>query len=343
MNVPFPPLFLWPVVVGMVVGAILWRRWQRRAFLAAPAEDWPKHAPRGWKNARFLPWFLAIAGAIGAYSLWRFSAPCVYGRIVDAATGKPIPNALVMRRIHRRGPPSLAESGITVAEPFSSWKTHAGQSGRFFLPGWVSLFPFGISGTSGMTWVVYHPGWMPGRECISKGFTGPGGCGGEGGFITPEPWVLAKTEHHFGLTRLELRVYPPTLEGVTFRAHTGTGEVVRIDTPPDADPWGEYFRRLNVLVQYRNLRVEEFAKEATAYVERGLPLSDRIASQFLELVGAPIMERPISRDHDRKVLLLRKAILDYCNQTPTSAFCRRCAVGIGYIREFFQNEKPGAR
>ena len=80
MNVPFPPLLLWPVVIGMVVGGILWRRWQVRAFRAAPAEDWPKHAPGGWKHSRIYPLLLAIAGVIGAYSLWRFSAPCVYGR-----------------------------------------------------------------------------------------------------------------------------------------------------------------------------------------------------------------------------------------------------------------------
>jgi hypothetical protein len=286
---------------------------------------------------------LVTATVIGAFSLWRFSAPCVYGRVVDAATGKPVVGALVMRTISRKGPPSLAESGSTVAEPFSSWKTHTGQSGRFFLPGWVSLFPFGIAGTSGMTWVAYHPGLMPGRGCLSKGFTGPGGCGGEGDFSSPDPWVLVKVDRHFGLTRLQLRVYPPTLEGVTFRAYTATGEVVPVDTPTDADPWGEYFRRLNVLVQYGNLTVEEFVKEAVAYVEKSLPLTDTTASQFLELVGAPITERPIQRDHDRQILLLRKAILDFCNQTPTSDFCRRYAVGIGYIREYFQREGGLAR
>jgi hypothetical protein len=267
MNVPFSPPLLWPVVVVIVVAAVFWRRWQKRAFLAAPAEDWPKHAPKGWKHSRIYPWLFVIAGVIGAYSLWRFSAPCVYGQVVDATTDKPVAGALVMRTISRKGPPSLAESGSIIAESFSFWTTHTGKTGHFFLPGWVSLFPFGISGTSGMTWVVYHPGLMPGRGCLSEGFTGPGGCGGEGTFTSPDPWVLVNVARHFGLTRLELRIYPPTLEGVTFQAYTGTGEIVRINTPGDADPWGEYFRRLNVLVQYRDLTIEEFVKEAKRYAK----------------------------------------------------------------------------
>jgi hypothetical protein len=313
------------------VGAILWRRWQRRAFLAAPAEDWPKHAPRGWKNARFLPWFLAIAGAIGAYSLWRFSAPCVYGRIVDAATGKPIPNALVMRRIHRRGPPSLAESGITVAEPFSSWKTHAGQSGRFFLPGWVSLFPFGISGTSGMTWVVYHPGLMPGRWCLSKGFTGPGGCGGEGTFTSPDPWVLANVARHFGLTRLEVRIYPPTLEDVKLQADTTTGEVVPVHTP-GGDPWGEYFRRLNLLVQYRYLLVEEFVKEARRYAKsQDLTTSiyDAIYQVQQSLGG---LEESGKYDRPEQALILLGIQEEYCKRHAAE---RRCATDYFEQRRSF--------
>jgi len=323
MNVPFPPILLWPVVVGMVVGAILWRRWQRSAFLAAPPEDWPKHAPRGWKNARFLPWFLAIAGLLGAYSLWRFSAPFVYGRVLNAATGMPISGALVMRGISRKGPPSLAESGTVGAEPFSSWKTRTDGSGRFFLPGWVSLFPFGIAGTSGMTWVVYQPGLMPGRGCISKGFTGPGGCGGEGGFSTADPWVLANVQQHSGLIHLEVRIYPPTLEGVVFRSYYApTGEFIRVETPPDADPWGEYFRRLNVLVQYRNLTMEEFVKEAVAYLER-----DSLTEGMLD----PLSELASRMGTRPERTLLVRHIVDYCNSHPSSSTCRH--VGPRYVLE----------
>jgi hypothetical protein len=323
MNVPFPPPLLWPVVVVIVVGAVFWRRWQKRAFLAAPAEDWPKHAPKGWKHSRIYPWLFVIAGVIGAYSLWRFSAPCVYGQVVDATTDKPVAGALVMRTISRKGPPSLAESGSIIAESFSFWTTHTGKTGHFFLPGWVSLFPFGISGTSGMTWVVYHPGLMPGRGCLSEGFTGPGGCGGESGFSSADPWVLANAERHFGMIHLELRIYPPTLEGVVFRSYYApTGEFIRVDTPADADPWGEYFRRLNVLTQSRYLTIEEFVKEAVAYVERD-SLTEGMLDPFSELASRMGTRR-------ERALLVRH-IVDYCNSHPNSSTCRH--VGPRYVLE----------
>ncbi len=114
MNLPFSPIWLWPLVVGMVVGAVLWRRLQNRAILEAPPQDWPKHAPKGFAHHRIVPVLLGLAGLIGAYSLWRFSAPCVYGTVLDAATGQPVAGALVMRTISRMGPPSLAESGTVT-------------------------------------------------------------------------------------------------------------------------------------------------------------------------------------------------------------------------------------
>ena len=41
MNVPFPPLLLWPVVIGMVVGGILWRLWPQPRQRASPPEVSP--------------------------------------------------------------------------------------------------------------------------------------------------------------------------------------------------------------------------------------------------------------------------------------------------------------
>jgi hypothetical protein len=265
MNVPFPPVLLWPVVIGMVVGAFLWRRLQNRAILLAPPQDWPKHAPTGWRHWRTLPVLLAVAGLIIAYSLWRFSAPCVYGLVVDATTGEPVAGAQVLRTIFRMGPPSLAESGTVNGEPFSSWRTHTGKGGRFFLPGFVSVVPIGIAGTSGITWVVYRPGLMPAEGCLSKGFASDAGCGVGSGFTSPDPWVLQSAVRHLGAFHLDVKIYPPTLKGVTFRSFTDRGAIVPIATPPDADPWGQYFRRLNLLVQSRYLSEEQFVKEAEAY------------------------------------------------------------------------------
>jgi hypothetical protein len=265
MNVPFPPVLLWPVVIGMVVGALLWRRLQNRAILVAPPQDWPKHAPKGWTHWRILPVLLALAGLIGAYSLWRFSAPCVYGLVLDASTGQPIAGAKVLRTISRMGPPSLAESGTVNAEPFSSWRTHTGKGGRFFLPGFVSLVPIGIAGTSGITWVVYRPGLMPAEGCLSKGFASDAGCGVGSGFKSPDPWVLHKAVRHLGAFHLEVKTFPPTLQGVTFRAFTDKGAIVPVSPPADADPWGEYFRRLKLLTQFRYLSVESFVEDAATF------------------------------------------------------------------------------
>jgi hypothetical protein len=323
MNVPFSPLWLWPVVIGMVVGAILWQRWQVRAFRAAPAEDWPKHAPKGWKNVRILPWFLAIAGVIGAYSLWRFSAPSVHGIVLNAATGQGIRGAMVARKVFRSAQTSLTEGPGVFTEPWSRVQTHTDSRGRFFLPGYISLFPVGIRGECGMAWKVFAPGYMIAGGCEQKGFPTPDGCGPDGVLSFPDPWITTDSQRRLGSIRLQVRLSRPS---------AGPG-----------DPWGEYFRRLNVLTQFRYLKREDFMREAVAYVERGLPLSDGIAFQFLELVGAPIIERPIPRDHDRSVLRLRKAILDYCDRASTSDFCRRSAVGVGYIREFFSREGSHAK
>ena len=338
MNVPFPPLLLWPVVIGIIVGAILWRRWQVRAFRAAPAEDWPKHAPKGWKHSRAYPWLLVIATVIGAYSLWRFSAPCVYGRVVDATTGKPVAGALVMRTISRKGPPSLAESGSITAEPFSFYQFRTGKSGRFFLPGWVSLMPIGIAGTSGMTWVVYHPGLMPGRGCVSEGFPFPQGCGGEGSFSSPDPWVLDTPERHVGSIHLEVRLYPPTLEGVIFRAYTGTGKVVPVETPANADPWGEYFRRLNVLTQSQYLKKDEFVQEAVGYAENR-PLTEGMMLEIGSLVPSGPCDTPYCRDP--RIRKLARAVVEYCDRTLDSEYCRpRRSQMIQRLREWLEKDGP---
>jgi hypothetical protein len=326
MNVPFPPFLLWPVVIAMVVGAFFWRRWQNRAILAAPPQDWPRHAPRGCKHFRIFPWLLAIAGVIGAYSLWRFSAPCVYGRVVDATTGKPVAGALVMRTISRKGPPSLAESGSITSEPFSFFRIKTRRDGRFLLPGWVSLIPIGIAGTSGIAWVVYHPGLMPGRGCVFEGFAYPSGCGGEGSFSSPDPWVLDSEVRHADWVHLEVRLYPPTLEGVTFRAHTGTGKVVPVETPANADPWGEYFRRLNVLVQVRYLRIDEFAKEAKVFLGQ-----HQVTEGMIDPLAELADRLPFGSDYE----LFANAVISFCNANPATSACSHVgprALAVQYSR-----------
>jgi hypothetical protein len=323
MNVPFPPVLLWPVVIGMVVGALSWRRWQKRATAAGPSEELSKNAPKGWRLFGLFPWMLAIVGVVGAYSLWRFSAPSLYGVVLDGATGQGIPNALVARKVFRSAQVSLTESPGIFTELWSRVETRTDPRGRFRLPGYISLLPLGIQGESGMAWNVFASGYMIAGGCEFKGFKSGDGCGAEGGFSYPDAWATTSVKRRFGRIGLEVRL----------RALPAT----------DGNAWGEYFRRLNLLVQYRYIKKDELVQQAVGYARRSSPLNDEIAVQFLELVGAPILERPIPHDRDPQVLFLRKAIVNYCDQAPESDFCRRYAVGLGYIRQYFLQKDFGAR
>jgi hypothetical protein len=265
MNVPFPSLLLWPVVIVMVVGAFFWRRWQNRAILAASPQDWPKHAPRGWKHFRIYPWLLAIAGVIGAYSLWRFSAPSLHGRVVDAATGKGIPGALVTRRVYRAAQVSLTEGPQVLGEAWGQVQTRTDSQGRFRLPGYVSLFPIGIRGESGLAWKVFAQGYMIAGGCEQEGLRRPHGCGGDGGFSYPDRWVATDTESRLSTIRLQIRLTHPV--------------------PGPGDPLDEYFRRLNLLVQYRYIKVEEFVKESVAFTRRH-ELTSNIRSELTRVRGS---------------------------------------------------------
>jgi len=265
MNVPFSPLWLWPVVIGMVVGAFFWRRWQVKAFRVASAEDWPKHAPKGWKHSRIYPWLLVIASVIGAYSLWRFSAPSVHGVVLDAATGEGIPDAVVARKVFRSGQRSLTEGPRVLREAWGRVQTRTDSQGRFRLPGYVSLFPVGIRGESGMAWKVFAPGYMIAGGCEVEGFPAQDGCGPDGAFSHPDPWVTTESQRRLGSIRLHARLARPP---------SGPG-----------DPWGEYFRRLNLLVQYGYLEVEGFVKEALSFAEQH-ELSLNTRSAFAQVRGS---------------------------------------------------------
>jgi hypothetical protein len=314
MNVPFPPLLLWPVVIGIVVCAILWRRWQKRAFLAAPVEDWPKHAPRGWKHARGYPWVLAVAGLLGAYSLWRFSAPSIHGVVLDVATGQGVPEATVARKVFRSAQVSLTEGPGVFTEPWSRVQTRTDSQGRFRLPGYVSLLPFGIRGECGMAWKVFAPGYIAAGGCERKGFPADDGCGPDGAYSYPDPWVATNSKRGVGSFRLEIRVSRP---------QTAAG-----------DPWGEYFRRLDLLVQYRYLNKDQFIQEAVNYVERHPP-TEGMMLPIGSLVPSGPCDTPYCRDP--RIRRLTKAIVEYCDDAPNSEYCRpRRGQMIQRLREWLE-------
>ncbi len=241
--------------------------------------------------------------------------PTIRGRVVEAKTNRPIAGARLARWFEREDS-CLAPGGSDVRSVAGSFlAVTTGKDGSFEWPAWTSL----TSPIKTMRWYIYHPDWV-----AEDGWFNHPRSGLDGYFLGisgVEPW-LHLDSHPVG-SHLEV--------------------TLRMEPKDSTAAWEAHFQRMKSLTQYGKLDVEYFVKEAVAYVQRAQPLSDGIASRILELVGAPINERPITRDHDPQVLRLRKAIVDYCDQTPGSEFCSRSAVGIGYIRGFFQKEASRAR
>jgi hypothetical protein len=243
---------------------------------------------------------LALAGLAGGYTLWRFSAPSLHGVVLDAATGQPIAGAMVARKVFRAAQVSLTESTGVFTEPRSLVETQTDSTGRFRLPGFVSLVPIGILGESGMAWKVFSQEHMVAGGCESEGFPAAYGCGAESPFYYTYPWDTATSRRRFGSIRLEVRVSPPP--------------------PGSTDFWGEYFRRLNLLAQDRYITLGRFAEEAVRYLGWH-PLSERMVDPFAELAD----RLPYGREYD----VVARAVVEYCNATPTSVACHH--VGPSYL------------
>ena len=304
--------------------------------------------------AGFPLWFLLFYG--GAIKLHEWSAPVialppVHVRVVDGATGAPIPEAQVMRGFYREGSPQAFDGASPDGVAGSLVKGMTDAKGTAVLPGTESIARRGIPGLTGMSWVVFKPGWMPASGCYTEAPMREGGCSGFGGMDFSDPWFQLKLNRFKDQVGLDVRLIALPAQGAPSIRFDNS---VQITTTPlvysytdgkklEQDAWGVYFLRLNGLVQRRYLTKDELVQEAIAYLDGSRPLSDLVASQFLEVAGAPIIERPISRDHDRQIVRLRKAILDYCDQDPQDAFCQSHAVGVGYIREFFRIEANLAR
>jgi len=213
------------------------------------------HPRRGMGGSLLLP-AMALLTVGCARSL-----PVVQGKVLDARTGQPIASALVERRLFEKGPPDLVDSRTGDFVRGSFVKVTTDDQGRFELPA------ARVRALSGMAWFVYKPGWMPGFGCYQEEGWSSGSCGGSPA-IVPDPYVKSSFVRHPDHIEMEVRVFLPTLEGVTlltFDAKVGKF----VPRPPDAgdDPWASYFGRLNTAVQDRYLDAEEFAEEATRYAK----------------------------------------------------------------------------
>ncbi len=284
-------------------------------------------------------WPLALALTLApACSGKRVTLPEFHGRVVDARTGAPIAGAIIKRRLYQAGPISIGDGSRPLGVEGSEVVTHSNADGRFVLPS------FGARTYTGMGWLVYRPGWMPIYGCYSEEGWAFGGCSG---FGAPgnDPWTSATFSKSGDVVTFEVRVFPPTLEGVTFRSYNVyTKEwVTYTPTPEESDPWGNYFERLRDLTTLRCLERHLVLTEGVSFLMARHAMTDRVAVVFFEMTGAPIKERPTRRDQDPEVVQLRGALVRYCDEAPTNAFCSRYAVGLNYIRDFLREGAGSAR
>ena len=284
MNVPFPPLWLLPFPILLLAAGVLSLRRSRAMRHSLQSLPAPMGALETQRRAAAVLEALRvrgtalntmILGTLALYELIFFTAPPVRGRVIELQTGKPIAGARVMRHLYQVGPWSITEGPTTTNALFSTIEVRSESRGEFTLPGWINLLPLGVQGLSGMSWVVYEPGWMPAYNCERESFHPWGAgwisCGGFGPPGAPDPWVLTKVGRFIGFTTMQVRVSRPTLKGVTFGGIDSHGRFVPAPGPMkgvDDDPWGEYFRRLNVLTQFRYLDVDDFVREAVGFAEK---------------------------------------------------------------------------
>ncbi len=294
---------------------------------------------RGHGRLRSLP----VARVIGLILLLLSAAcarrlPEIRGRVLDGRTGAPIGGAIVTRFLFGPAPINLVDSSRPLPIKGGEFSTRSRADGTFILP------PFSASGLVGMSWSVFASGFMPYSIANRKATWSSDRCTGFEP-LGSDPWGTAAFTRNDDRLELEVRLTPPTLDGVTFERYdwNAKGVVPYTPDPKDFDPLAEYFRRVTRLTTEGIIPRRVCLHEASAYAKKGLPLSDPLATVFLEIAGAPILEHPVPRDFDPDVTEIRRTIADYCDHARASVFCERSAVRIGYIRDSVRKGVSGAQ
>ena len=258
--------------------------------------------------------------------------PAIRGRAVDALTGKPIVGLTLARWFeHNVG---LGPGGSEDQQVEGSVVTVTSDAdGRFEFPGGHSLW-----GIERLEWYAYKRGYMPAGGWYRHLGDDPK----DPGHATtpwPDPWVDARFAKAPGGVVMDLRVFPPTLDGVTFKAYNPTLNKLMPYTPEpaDTDPWAEYLHRLDIMTQYRRIPVEEFVEEAAGYVA-GNEITEEVVVQFDSLLPSG----PCETDYcaDPRIRQLAKAVVEYCQRTPTSPYCTlRAVFKIRRLADWLQGRK----
>jgi hypothetical protein len=210
--------------------------------------------------------------------------PEVRGQVLDAQTGKPIEGAIVKRVLYRPGPLNIVDT--TSPDPIKESRVEVttDAEGQFSFP------PFSARKLTGMGWLVFKPGMMTASGCWGEEGWEGGGCSGFGSFMPRDPW------HSFSFAKegkarvFEIGLRPPTTDDIAWpwghewtewNPATGQHDLVK-HFPQDVDPWGEYFRRLNILTLEGWLAGETVIIEASAFAENGQRATLRVISEIAE-------------------------------------------------------------
>jgi len=209
---------------------------------------------------------------------WR-EMPEVRGLVLDAQTGLPLAGALVERQLYGPPPFDLVDTRTELAIERGWTETYSDASGRFVLPGMRA------HRLVAMAWLVWAPGYMPGAGCYSQKGWYRGSCPHMTGFCVPsDPWVQEVLTPKDTYIEMEIRLFPPTLEGVTFLQWKPDYTGLEPYTPRvgEEDPWGEYFHRLMSLPGWLSPRTA--AKEFVRFVNSGRTMTPGMVSPLSSLV-----------------------------------------------------------
>jgi hypothetical protein len=248
--------------------------------------------------------------------------PAMHGLLADAVTGKPIQGMKVTRWLLRQSGFGPGGSDDALIEG-SVVSVTTDASGRFEFPSWRGY----LRGIDRLEWCAFKSGYMP----ATGWFRHVGNDSGLPGYngLDDDPWVKARfTEVSDGLA-MDLQVFPPTLDGVTFRAFDGhLGKWVSyVPKPGEQDPWAEYFHRLRVMTMDRLLRKEEAVTEAAEYLANH-EVTDGMLDSLSDMVCS------MEAGHDRKVMVQR--IISFCQTHGAASACQD--VGPRYVIEVLSRE-----
>ncbi len=240
------------------------------------------------------------------------SIPSIHGRVVDAATKKPIAGMTLVRRLIRQEGLGPGGSDATLVRG-SVVTVTSDDRGRFELPQWRGL----VRGVDRLEWAAFKSGYMPGRGWFRSTQEDPRHPGYDG--RESDPWVAVRFQEVAQGLEMTLEVSRPTLDGIVFRSFDGHRWVPMTPAPGERDPWAEYFRRLNVFVIDSLIQDRVVVFEAAAFLEHHT-LSEGMLDPLADITDSTRrVNDPEVQDARRRVL---QVIADVCTAARPPTACQ---------------------